>query len=272
MLRASLGVYNKTTFNVLQGQERSLEVDANQEITRTIWDAAKQDLYSVLFFTTAGSAFFVVRGFQGKTPAEGVGHGQQAWAALREKFDGCLRAAIRAEHIRMTSTRMRPGQDFDDYLCHMDSCRDRLNACYSPEGPMDPQNEDIILQTIPSEYDRIRQTHLERRDFGLADIRRMMAVIYTYNLSRSESSKDIAGRGTAMPAVDQDRTSVLCHYCNQFEHLKKMPTPNQTPAAAVAAPSLASSATARWSTSPKAARTAAKQRWRQRRPCLVFIS
>ena len=69
-LRASRSVCNKTIFNVLQGQERPSEFDADQKITRAAWDASNQDLYSVLFFTTAGSAFSMVRRFQGKTPAE----------------------------------------------------------------------------------------------------------------------------------------------------------------------------------------------------------
>ena len=115
-LRASLSVYNKTTFNVLQGQERPSEFDADQETIRADWGAANQDLYSVLFFITAGSVFSVVRKFQGKTPAEEAGHGQQAWATLRKEFDGCSRATIRAKHIRMTSTPMRPDQDPEDYL------------------------------------------------------------------------------------------------------------------------------------------------------------
>ena len=97
----------------------------------------------------------------------------------------------------MTSTRMHPDQDPDDYSYRMDSCRDRLNACDRPEGPTDRQYEDIILQALSLEYDRIRQTHLQRRDFDLADIRRMMAAIYADNLSRSDSSKGIAGRGAA---------------------------------------------------------------------------
>ena len=216
-LCASLSVYNRIFFNVLQGQERPSEFDADQETTRATWDATSQYLYSVLFFTTSGLAFSVVRRLEGKTPAEGAEHGQQAWAALREKFNGCSRA----EHISMTSTRMRPGQEPDDYLYHMNSCRDRLNVCDSPEGPTDRQYEDIILQALPSEYDRIRQAHLERRDFGLAGIRRMITAIYVDNLSRSESSKDIAGCGAAMQAVDRDHTNVLCHYCDQFGHFKK---------------------------------------------------
>ena len=124
--------------------------------------------------------------------------------------------------------------------------RDRVNACDPPEGPTDQQYEDIILQALPSEYDRIRQTQLERRDFGLADICRMMVAIYTDNLSRSESSKGIAGRHAAIQAVDLDRTSVvpgmsLLRTIWAFQ--KKIPTPNQTPAATAAAASSASSAT-----------------------------
>ena len=73
-LRASLGVYNKTIISVLRGQERPSEFDAGQETIRATWDAANQDLYSVLFFTTANSVFSMVWRFQGKTPAEREGH------------------------------------------------------------------------------------------------------------------------------------------------------------------------------------------------------
>ena len=147
----------------------------------------------------------------------------------------------------MTSTRMRLDQDHDDYLYHLDSYRNRLNACDPPEGPTDRQYEDIIFQALTLEYDRIRQTHLERRDLGLADICRMMAAIYADNLSRSESSKCLVRRGAVMQAVDRDRTSVLCHYCDQYGHFKRkywypVRIKHQQPAVA-AASSLASSAT-----------------------------
>ena len=175
---ASFSLYNKTVFNVVQGHEWPSELYTDQETTCATWEAANQDLYSVLFFAAAGSTFFVVRKFQGKPPAEGAGHGHQAWPGLHEKFDRCSRAAIQAEHIRMASTRMRPGQDPDDYLYHMDSCWKRLNACDPPEGPTDRQYEDIILHALPSEYGRICQTHLERRYFDLADIHRVIAAIY----------------------------------------------------------------------------------------------
>ena len=50
---ASLRVYIKTIFNVLQRQGRPSEFDAVQETTRATWDAASHDLYSVLFFTAS---------------------------------------------------------------------------------------------------------------------------------------------------------------------------------------------------------------------------
>ena len=48
-----------------------------------------------------------------------------------------------------------------------------------------------------------------------------MAAIYADNLSRSESSKGITGRGVAKQAVDRDRISLLRHYCDQFGHFKR---------------------------------------------------
>ena len=182
-LRSSLSVYNKTTYNVLHGKGRPSKVDADQEATCATWDAANYDLCSVLFFTTAGSVFSDVRRIQGKTPAGGAGHGR---AVLREKFDGCLRAAIRSQHIRMTSMRMRPCQGFDDCLDHIDSFRDRLNACDPLEGPTGRQYKASMIKALPSKYDCICQTHLEKGEFCVADICRMMAAIYAENLSRSE--------------------------------------------------------------------------------------
>ena len=172
---------------------------------------------------------------------------------------------------------------------HADAPRPRPRRLFVPHGwlpnpsqcvqsigrPPDRQYKDIILQAPPSEYDRVRQAHLERRGFGLANICRMMATIYADNLSRSVSSKGIAGRGAAMQAVDRDCTSVLPGMSLLppiWAFKKKVFTRNQTPAAAAAAARSASSATMARSLSVKTVRTAAKQRERRRRPCVVFIS
>ena len=69
------------------------------------------------------------------------------------------------------------GEDPDDFLYKKDRCRVRLNSAIPKEGPSDRRYEDIILQCLPPEYDIIRQTHFERKDGNLADIRRMMSKI-----------------------------------------------------------------------------------------------
>ena len=68
--------------------------------------------------------------------------------------------------------------DPDDFLYKKDRCRDGLNSVTPMEGLLDLRYEDIILQCLPPEYDRMRQTHFEREDCNLADIRRMMSKIY----------------------------------------------------------------------------------------------
>ena len=122
-----------------------------------------------------------------------VGHGQRAWAALREKFDGCSREALRAEHANFNSARTSPGEVPNEFLYELDTRCERLNACDPPEGPTDRQFEDIIFQALQPEYKRIRTSHLKKPNFGIDDIRRIMSAIYVAYLARSSSTKGIAG-------------------------------------------------------------------------------
>ena len=183
------------------------------------WDDANHNLFSILYFTTSGPAFSVVRRFEGKTREDGVGHGQDAWAALREKFDGCSREDLRAAHPELETVKIRSDEDRDDFLYKKNRCRDRLNFVTPKEGPSDRRYEDIILQCLPPKYDRIRYTHFEREDCNLADIRWMMSKIYADNLacSHSDSSRGIAGRGVAMQATGRDIGEVNCLYCADFK-------------------------------------------------------
>ena len=89
-------------------------------------------------------------------------------------------------------------------------------------GPSDRQCENIILQCLSPEYDKIRHTHFEREDCNLADIRRMMSKIYADNLALSNSylSRGISGRGVAMQASGRDLSYINCHYCNKFGDYK----------------------------------------------------
>ena len=221
-LRVSLSLYSKLIFKIVQGSQRPSGLNNDQVTAREGWDGANHNLFSILYFTTSGPAFSVVRRFEGKRREDGVGHGQDAWEALREKFDGCSREALRAAHRELETVKMRPDEDPDDFL-YKDWYRDRLNSVTPKEGPSDRRYEDIILQCLPSLYDRTRQTNFEREDCSLADIWRMMSKIYyADNLARSQSdsSRGIAGRGVAMQATGRDLSKINCYYCNKFGHYK----------------------------------------------------
>ena len=172
---------------------------------------------------TGGSAFFIVRRFKGITLEDGAGHGQQGWAALREKFKESSREAIRAEHFKINDTQIGSNGDPHENFYIMDSGRHRLNACGPQEGPTDRHYEDILLKTLPPKYRVIRQAHPERGDFGLAGIWRMMAAIYADNQarSRSDSFRGIARRGAAMmKAMTRDCNDIKCHFCGCVGHPK----------------------------------------------------
>ena len=94
-LRVSLSLYSKPIFKIVQELQRPSDLDNDQVTARESWDDANHNLVSILFVTTSSSAFSVVRRFEGKTREDEVGRGQDAWGALRKKFDGCSREALR---------------------------------------------------------------------------------------------------------------------------------------------------------------------------------
>ena len=115
---------------------------------------------------------------------------------------------------------MRSDEDPDVFFYKKDRCRDCLNSVTPEEGPSDRRYEDIILQCLPPEYDRIRQIHFGREDCNLADIPRRMSKIYADNLARSntDSSRGIARRGVAIQATGKDLSNINCHYGITFGH------------------------------------------------------
>ena len=100
-LRVSLSLYSKPIFEIAQGSQRPSGSENNQVTAREGCDDANHIFFSILYFMTSGPAFSVVRRFEGKTREDGVEYGQDAWTALREKFDGCSREALRAAHREM---------------------------------------------------------------------------------------------------------------------------------------------------------------------------
>ena len=83
------------------------------------------------------------------------------------------------------NTTMQPGQNPDDFLFVLEECRD-LPA---KMGQMvhDERYDEIILQALPPEYERVRTASYERRDFGLEESRHMVHTMYVDYLSRSLS-------------------------------------------------------------------------------------
>ena len=129
----------------------------------------------------------------GKTREDGVGNGQAAWNALEKKYNSNTKEARRAYHEYLHNAKMKSGDDPDDFLYTMDGYRERLKDMGQPVP--DERYEDIILQALPAEYERVRTASYERRDFHLADIRRMMSALYIDCLSRLNNSLLVAGRG-----------------------------------------------------------------------------
>ena len=205
-LRASLSLYSKPIFQIVQGSQRPSDLDNDQATAREGWNDANHNLFSILFFTTSGPAFSAVRRFKGRTQEDGVGHRQDAWAALREKFDDCSREALRAAYREMQTVKMRSDEDPDDFLYEKDQCRDRLDSVTPKEGPSDRQYEDIILQCLPPKHNRIRQTHFEREDCNLADIRRMMSNIYATSPAPTPTHQEVS-RDAASPCRRRVETS-----------------------------------------------------------------
>ena len=71
----------------------------------------------------------------------------------------------------MNHTKMSPDQDPDEFLCIIESCRDRFNTSSPPEGSTDRQFEKILQQALAPDYETIRIAYLETWNFDLEDIR-----------------------------------------------------------------------------------------------------
>ena len=144
----SLSLYSKLIFEIVQGSQRPSDLDNDQATAREGWDDANHKLFNILYFTTSGPAFSVVRKFEEKTRVSGVGHGQDEWAALREKFDGCSREAFQAMHREMETETVKILSDKDpnNLIYKKDRWRDCLNSVTLKESPSDRHYEDMILQ------------------------------------------------------------------------------------------------------------------------------
>ena len=213
-----LSFHRQSVAAILQGDPKPPAAQNSTAVAT--WERANENLFSILFFTTERSANNVVKTHMGKTREDGVGNGQAAWSALEEKYNCHTKEARRAYHEKLHSTKMKSGDDPDDFLYTVDGFRERLEDMGQPVP--DERYEDIILQAIPAEYERVRTASYERRDFHLADIRRMMSALYIDCFSRPNNSPLVAGRGVAMQVTGGDDSAIKCHYCGDPGHRQKI--------------------------------------------------
>ena len=149
-LRVVLSFLRQSVAAILQGDPKPPAAQNSTAVAT--WERANENLFSILFFTPERSANNVVKKHMGKTREDGVGNGQAVWNALEEKYNSHTKEARRAYHEKLHSTKMKSGDDPDDFLYTMDGFRERLEDVGQPVP--DERYENNILQAIPAEYER----------------------------------------------------------------------------------------------------------------------
>ena len=215
--RVSLSFYRQSVAAIVQGEPKPTTAPNSPAVAT--WTRANENLFGILFFATERSAHNVVKKHMGKTREDGVGNGQAAWDTLEKKYNSSTKEARRAYHEYLHNAKMKSGDDPYDFLYTMDGYRERLKDMGQPVS--DERYEVIILQALPAEYERVRTASYERRDFHLADIRRMMSALYIDCLSHPNTYLLVAGRRVAMQATGGDDSTIKCHYCGNPGHRQK---------------------------------------------------
>lgn len=73
--------------------------------------------------------------------------------------------------------------------------------------------EDIVLEAVPAEYEKVWFVSYEKRDFGLDEIRHMVHhTMFVDYLSYHFISKAIANSDLAMQAAERNGSDVQCNY------------------------------------------------------------
>ena len=83
----------------------------------------------------------------------------------------------------------------------------------------DERYEDIILQALAPEYEKVRTASYARREFRLDDIRHMVHTLYVDNFSPSVNAMPFVGLCIAMQVVGHTSSDVQCNYCKGFGHV-----------------------------------------------------
>ena len=129
-LRVSLSFHWQSVAAIPEGEPKPITAQNSPAVAT--WTRANENLFGILFFTTERSAHNVVKKHMGKTREDGVGNGQAAWNALEKKYNGNTKKARRAYHEYLHNTKMKSGDDPDDFLYTMDGYRERLKDMGQP--------------------------------------------------------------------------------------------------------------------------------------------
>ena len=146
---------------VLDGAPRPEETDADGVAA---WETANNNIYSIWFVLTEGSANITVRVHE-RTEQGCLGDGVAAWKSLKERFDGNTKEDRRAWREKLFSSAMRAGSDPTDFIAKMDDLRLRLADM--GEEMLDDTYVDLLLNSFPKEFEFIKQMHHRDRSFTL---------------------------------------------------------------------------------------------------------
>ena len=113
-MRQAFGLYALDMLKVLDGTPCPEETKVDGV---NAWKA-NNNIYSLLYFHTEGSAIIIVRAHE-STEVGCLGDGLAAWKALKERFDGSTKEGRRACREKLFTTTMASGGDPTDFISTM---------------------------------------------------------------------------------------------------------------------------------------------------------
>lgn len=214
-LRQGIILYVPELLPILDGDARPSGPSSTPAATAA-WDKANGRMYSLLFFTTSGSAQLTVRAHEGGGTSR-MGDGAAAWKALNERFDAHNQEARRACHNELFNLRHLAGGDPVDFFTKGYDLKGRLKLL--GEDVSDNVFLDVMLTglTKAPDFKFIREMHY-RDEFTTVDKLQSTATrFYIDQRARNASGPVVSGRGAAMAASSTDQ----CNQCKEYEHFQR---------------------------------------------------
>ena len=206
-IRQAIGLYRPNMLLVLDGEP--CPTDIAEAVQAAEWRSTNNKLFSVLYFSTTGSANITVKAHMATTPGD-LGDGVAAWKALKDRFDGNNKEARRAARVELFSSKMEEASDPQDFFSNTDDLRDRLKDM--GETISDEVYEALLLDALPGRYEFIRQRHYENTSLGITSLKN---TAINYYIDKKKRTASIAGRGAAMMVSDGGKGSCCkeCGHC-----------------------------------------------------------